>query len=256
MTETPATLSTKNASRIGIGIAAACCATNGSSEPGDDRQGKEQDEPRNGLAGVVEEQGSKGALERPQAHRARSHVAAKAPLEQERQQDDEEELAESEEAVALRPGEQHKARDRHELVGERDRGRFWKTQGEVGAHPDDGEPGHRHRGQGEGHLLDADLLRVVLSDADERELRDEPTDPGARSAHDEAPRDGEGRGTSMAVTRDSAARVDGGPPSRAGRSSARCRSRRTGRRTARRASVPDPRRLRGSRGRRPHSCPR
>ena len=109
-------------------------------------------------AGVVEEHRPERALERPQAHRARRDVATEAPLEQERQQDDQDELAEPEEAVVLRPGEHDERRDRHDLVRERDRRRDRQAQRQVRPDPDNREHGHGDRRHGERHLLETDLI--------------------------------------------------------------------------------------------------
>ena len=89
-----------------------------------------------GLAGAVEEERTEDADERPQADGARGDVATQAPLEEERQQEDQDDLAEPEEPVVLRPGERDERHDRGDLVRERDRRRHRQAEGEVRADPD------------------------------------------------------------------------------------------------------------------------
>ncbi len=145
-------------------------------KPRHDSQDDESDEPWDPFASAVEEQRPEGALERPQAHCARRDVAAEAPLEHERQQDDQDELAKAEEAVVLRSGEHGKRRDRGELIGKRDRGWDRQAEGEIRSDPDDREHGHGHCRHGQGYLLETDLVRVTRNDADERQALDEPPD--------------------------------------------------------------------------------
>ena len=167
----------------------------GIDDPREEGQDDEGQEPGHRRARVVEEEGTEDRDQGPEADRARSLVAAEAPLEQERQEQHEHDLAHAEEAVALRPGEGHEARHRGDLIGERDGGRSRQTEGQVRADPDEGQQRDDGGREGQGHLLDPNLLGVGGRHADGGPAADESPDLGGGAPEPVVPgRAGDGSG--------------------------------------------------------------
>jgi hypothetical protein len=146
-------------------------------QPGDCREHDEAQKPRNRALRTDDEQRTEWRDQRPQAHRARREVPAKAPLQQKWQRQHEEQLAVAEERDALCPREDHERDHGDHLVEERDRRRPRQPERQIGRHPDHGEDRDREGRQRQRGLLDPQCLWVLWRHADLSDHLTEPLQP-------------------------------------------------------------------------------
>jgi hypothetical protein len=109
-------------------------------------------EPADGGPRPVEDERPERRDERPEGDGARFHEAAEAPLQQEGEDEDQQDLACPVEVVALRTGEEGEPQKGEDLVGEGDQRRKPEPERRVGRHPDAGERRDQERGEDERRL--------------------------------------------------------------------------------------------------------
>ena len=140
---------------------------------GDDDEPGERQEPRDGLPSAHEHERPERRGDRPQAHRGRILEPAEAPLQRERQQQRQDELALAEQDVPVRPRERGDAGRRGELVDERDQGGHPEPEHGVRHDPHARQRRHERRGEHQDGLAGAKLVGVRRQRAD----LDEPLQP-------------------------------------------------------------------------------
>ena len=157
-------------------------AVNGGGE-GDQRE--ERPEPRDCLARPVEHERGEGREERPDRDGTRFHEASQAPLEQEREQEHEPDLARAIDAVALRPGQEGEPHQRCDLVDERNERREPEPERRIGPDPDAGEDRDQDRCEDERGLAQPLVRAVRRQRGDRSRTPNDPASPLARAhAHD------------------------------------------------------------------------